>query len=216
MSILTAASAIFPLELKAIDSQETWNNTTIKLQSGARQTNLNWNDSLRVFDASTAEHLTIAQLNSVRKHFNAMRASGYSFPLRDRSFFQAADEGLGAAGGIASTMQLSINDGVAANAYNKEIYLPENGTIVIKANTVTLVENTDYTLAYTGATGGTLTWLVSYSGQTITWSGSFYLPAHYTIDVFPSMELFIWQSAGVGLVRGAPVPMEEVRYLSEV
>lgn len=215
MSILTGASAIFPLELRSMDSQDSWETTIITLKSGAEQRNICWSDSLRVFDASTAEHLTLVTLDSIRKHFNAMRGSGFSFPLLDRSFFQVTDEGLGAAGGIASTMQLSRNDGVAANAYNKEIYLPKSGTVVIKANTVSQIENTDYTLAYTGATGGTLTWLSNRSGQTITWTGEHFLPARYDLKSFPGMELFIWTTSG-GLVRGAPIPMREVRYLSEV
>jgi len=216
MTFLSGATSIFPLELRAIDSQDTWDNTIIKLASGAEQRNVNWSDSLRVFDASTAENLTIAQLNSVRKHFNAVRGSGFSFALRDRSLFQVTDEPFGTGGGIGSTNQLVLNDGVAANAYNREIYLPEQGTIVIKANTVTKVENTDYTIAYSGATAGLVTWLTSVSGQTLTWTGNFYLPVRYAIKSFPSAELFIWQSSGVGVVKGPSIGLEEVRYLSEV
>ncbi len=220
MTFISGASAIFPLELRAIDSQDTWENTIISLGGGGEQRNINWSDSLRLFDASTAENLTLVQLNSIRKHFNAMRGSGFSFALRDRSFFQATTEAFGTGDGADTTFQLTINDGVAANAYNREIYLPEQGTIHVFDNTVEVVEGAGagkFTLAYSGATAGLVTFgTAPVAGHSLTWTGNFYLPVRYAIKSFPSADLFLWNSNGTGLVKGPSIPLREVRYLSEV
>lgn len=205
----------FPVELAALSSGDEWAGTIVELGGGHEQRNLAWSDSKREFDAKTAPNLTLATLHTIRKHFNAVRGQTFSFPLRDRSFFQATTEALGTGGGIGSTNQLTINDGNATNAYNREIYLPESGTIHIFANAVEKTEGVDWTLAYTGATGGLVTWLTSVSGQTLTWTGNFYLPVRYAISRFPSLELFIWNSGGTGLVQGASLPLKEVRYGSE-
>lgn len=220
MTFISGASAIFPKELKSIDSQDEWNNTIIGLASGSEQRNVNWGDSLRIFDAATAEHLTLVEVNSFRKHFNAMRASGFSFALRDRSFFQALGEPLGTGDGAATTFQLTMNDGVAANAYNKEIYLPEQSTIHVYDNAVEVVEGAGagkFTVPYSGATAGLVTFgTAPVAAHVLTWTGNFYLPVRYALNSFPGMELFIWRTDGTGVAKGASIPIREVRYLSEV
>lgn len=215
MTFIFAASSIFPLELRSIDSQDEWSNTIIQLAGGSEQRNVNWSDSLRVFDAATAEHLTLTQLVTIRKHYNAMRGTGFSFPVLDRSFFQITAEPLGTGGGIGSTNQLTVNYGNSSNSFNKEIYLPKSGTLHIYANGVEKTEGADFTVAYSGATGGTVTWLVSVVGQVLTWTGEWYLPCRYAINTFPSAELFIWKTDGTGIARGAAILLKEVRYLSE-
>jgi uncharacterized protein (TIGR02217 family) len=211
---MTLDAQVFPRELSAISSGSRWNNTIVTLGSGAEVRNINWSDARRRFNASNPT-LTLAQLRTIEKHFNARRGSGRSFPLLDRSFFQATTEPLGTAGGIASTMQLTINDGDASNAYNREIYLPKTGTIHIFANAVEKAETTDWTLAYSGATAGTLTWVTNQSGASITWTGEFYVPARYEMMEFPDSRLFLWRSDGTGLVEGPEIPLVEVRYPSE-
>ncbi len=203
------------MELSAIDSNDTWDNTIIALGSGSESRNINWSDSKRVFDAKTAANLTVPNLNLIRKHFNSMRGSGFSFPLRDRSLFQATTEGFGTGGGIASTNQLTLNDGNSSNAYNREIYLPESGTIHIYANAVEKIEGVDWTLAYSGATGGLVTWLTSVSGLTLTWTGNFYLPVRYNLKSFPSASLFKWTASGIGVFSGPSIAMSEVNYPGE-
>lgn len=205
---------VFPRELSAIASGSRWNNTIVALGGGGEQRNVNWADARRKFNASNPT-LTLVQFRQIDKHFNARRASGRSFPLRDRSSFQATTEALGTAGGIGTTMQLTINDGDASNAYNREIYLPESGTIHIFANAVEKAETTDWTLAYSGATGGLLTWVTNQSGASITWTGSFYIPVRYDIQEFPDARLFLWRTDGTGLVEGPDLPLIEVRYSGE-
>lgn len=208
-------SVPFPKELAALSVKSTWADTVVMVGGGSEQRAILWSDARRRYDAATAAHMTLADYLLIEKHFNARKGRGRAFPLRDRTSFRAATEALGAAGGIASTMQLSVASGDAGNAYGREIYLPETGTITVRANTVPLVENTDYTLAYTGASGGLLTWLISYSGQSITWSGDFWIPVRYDISEMPEYNMIVWTGGTSGVVQGASLPMIEVRYTDE-
>src|SRR5438309_899720 len=123
MSYLDTA---FPLELAAVDSQDTWEDIVVGLGGGGEQRAILWSDSKRMYNANTADNITIPNLNSIRQHFNAVRGRGYAFKLRDRSFYKATTEAFGVGDGSTTTFQLSINDGNSANAYNREIYLPDN------------------------------------------------------------------------------------------
>ena len=205
----------FTLELSALTPKTTWQTTVVMMAGGSEQRNSGWSDARRRYDASTAQSLTLVELQSIEKHFNARRGRTRCFALRDRSSFRAATEAIGTAGGIGSTMQLQVAGGDSGNAYNREIYLPESGTIHVYANAVEKTQTTDWTLAYTGATAGLLTWVTSVSGQSITWSGDYWIPVRYDIDEFPDSKLFMWTTGTSGLVQGPSLPMIEVRYASE-
>lgn len=207
-------NAVFPLELSALGIQTAWSTTVVELGGGNEQRNINFGDARRHYDANTPT-LTLAQYLQIEKHFNARRGRGRSFPLRDRSSFRAATEALGTAGGAASTMQLVVASGDASNAYAREVYLPESGTLHVYANAVEKTEGVDWSMAYTGATAGTLTWINSFSGQSITWSGDYYIPVRYDLDQLSGPELFIWTSGTTGLVQGPSIPLIEVRYANE-
>jgi len=212
-------NSIFPLELSAIDSNDSWDNTIVALGGGGESRNINWSDSKRMFDAKTAANLTIPDLNTIRKFFNAMRGSGFSFPLRDRSLFQATVESFGVGDGSTTAFQLTLNDGNSANAYNREIYLPESGTIHIYNNGVEVTQGAgagNCVITYTGATAGIVTFgTAPIAAHVLTWTGNFYLPVRFNLKSFPSASLFIWKSAGVGLVSGPSLPMIEVAYPGE-
>lgn len=172
-------------------------------------------DSRRRYELSLA-HLTLAEYRAIIKHHNARRAQLHSFPLKDLMSFSVTSEPLGAGGGIGSTNQLTMNEGDASNAYNREIYLPVSGTIQIRANGVLKNETTDWTLAYSGATGGRVTWVTSVLGQSLTWTGEFNVPVRYDIGSLPDFELIARMSSTTGVVRGAQsIPMVEIDYLAE-
>lgn len=205
----------FPLELAALTPKTTWSNTVAIMGGGSEQRNQNWNDARRRYDASTAATLTLVSLHLVEKHFNARRGRTRSFALRDRSSFRATTEPLGTAGGIGSTMQLQVAGGDSGNAYNREVYLPESGTVRIFANAVEKTETTHWTMAYTGATAGTLTWVASFAGQSITATFDYWSCVRYDLDEFPDSELFVWTTGTTGLVRGPSLPLIETRYPDE-
>ena len=207
-------TTVFPRELSAVIAKTKWSVSIVELGGGAEQRNVNWSDARRVYNASNPT-LTLAQFQSIETHFNARRGRGRAFPLRDRTSFRATVEALGTAGGIGSTMQLVIAGGDAGNAYVREIYLPESVTLHVFANAVEKTEGVHWSMTYSGSTAGTLTWLASFSGQSITWSGDYYIPVRYDIDELPDSKLFLWRSDNTGLVQGPEIPLIEVRYASE-
>lgn len=208
-------SAIFPLELSSLGVQSSWRTSVVELGGGNEQRAVLWSDARRRYDASTPT-LTLVQYRQIESHHNGRRGQGRAFPVRDRSAWRATGQALGTAGGIASTMQLTVASGDASNAYGREIYLPQSGTVHIYANAVEKAETTDWTMAYSGATAGTLTWVTNQTGATITADFDYYVPVRYLQDELPGAELFIWDSTtNLGLVRGPSIPLIEVRWAGE-
>lgn len=187
----------------------------MELGGGGEQRNVNWSDARRRYDASLAENFQLTEFITVEKFFNARRGRGRAFPLRDSTSFRATTQALGTAGGNGSTMQLVVAYGDAGNAYTREIYLPETGTVHVFANAVEKTEGVHWSMAYSGATAGTLTWLASFSGQTITATFDYFVPVRFDIDEFPDAQLFIWTSGTTGLVKGPSLPLIEIRYAGE-
>lgn len=173
-------------------------------------------DAIRQYNAATAIQ-SISDFDAVIEHFNGRRAQLFSFPLKDYTLFTRTLEPLGTGGGISSTNQLTLNEGDATNAYNREIYLPKTGTVQIRAGVTLKTEGVDYTLNYTGVNGGLVTWLTSVSGQTLTWSGEFYIPVRYDIEALPEADVFAMLNVttGSGLRQSANIALTEVRYKTE-
>jgi len=205
---------VFPLDLAALKASPNWPTNIIKLGGGSEQRVGLQADSLRQYDATTAIS-SITVFNQVVQHFNARRGPLFSFPLRDKTLFKVTLHPFATGGGIGSTNQLIVNEGDASNAYNREIYLPESGTVQIRANGNLKTESTDYTLNYSGANGGLVTWLTSVSGQSLTWTGNFYVPVRFEVDSLADVELIAMTSATGGKTRGPSAPMIEVYYPGE-
>jgi uncharacterized protein (TIGR02217 family) len=205
---------LFPVELRSQQSTPVWPVDIINLGGGGEQRVVLQPNAHRQYEA-THSALTLAQARDIVKFFNARRAQGYSFKVRDRLLYTATAEPFGTGGGVSSTNQLIINEGDSANAWNREIYLPESGTVQIRANGNLKVENTDYTLNYNGANGGLVTWLTSVSGQTLTWSGQFFVPVRFDTPSLPDIEVIVWRSNNTGAVKGPTIPLIEVDYPGE-
>lgn len=186
----------------------------IELGGGSEQRIGLQGDARRRYNAGTAI-TRMSVFEAVVQHFNGRRAQLFSFPLRDLTLYKRTLEPLGTGGGIGSTNQLVLNEGDATNAYNREIYLPKPGTVHIFAGVTEKIEGTHWTLAYTGATGGTVTWLTSVSGQTLTATFEFYIPVRYDIETLPEADLFAQISATEYQRRPANLPLIEVRYPAE-
>lgn len=209
----------FPLELSALSPQSTWKTQITELGGGGEQRAILFADALRQYDASTPT-LTLAQFRQIENHFNARRGQGFAFPLRDRSAFKITTaEGFGTGTGAATQFQLTINSGDATNAYNKEIFLPESGTIRVFDGVTELVEGSGagkFEVAYSGSSGGVVTFgTAPISGNALTWIGQYYVPVRYAVDSLPEAELFLWRSDNTGLVQGPSIPLREVRYAAE-
>jgi uncharacterized protein (TIGR02217 family) len=206
----------FPLTLSALTPKTGWRTQVTELGGGAEQRFGLFADARRRYDARTAGALLMNQFDSVEKFFNGRRGKLHSFKLTDQTNFTATLEGQGTAGGISSTMQLTINRGDSANAYNREIYLPKSGTVHIFANSIEKFSPGDWTLNYSGQNGGLLTWVTNQSGATITATFQYYIPVRFDIDEFPDARLFAYDSgAGTGIVEGPDIPLIEIRYDAE-
>lgn len=209
----------FPLELAALTPQTIWNDTIVVMGGGSEQRNQNWGDGRRRYDASTAATLTLASLTSVHNHFNGRRARTRSFALRDRSAFRASTETIGVGDGVATAFQATVASGDGGNAYGREIYLLESGTVSVFDNGTPVLEGAGagkFTVPYSGATAGLFTFgTAPIAGHVLTASFDYWVCVRYDIQEFPASELFIWTTGTTGLVKGPSISLIEVRYPDE-
>lgn len=204
----------FPFTLAALGAAPGWAVDVIELGGGSEQRIGLQDDAKRRYNAGTAIS-SAADFEDIVHHFNARRSMLFSFPLRDLTLYKATVEPFGVGGDIGSTNQLIINEGDAGNAYNMEIYLPVPGTVHIFAGVTEKFETTDWTLDYTGATGGLVEWVTSVSGQSLSWTGEFYIPVRYDIEQLPEADVFARVGTDSYLRRPANIPLVEVRYPAE-
>jgi uncharacterized protein (TIGR02217 family) len=202
----TTSGAVFPLECQRLTAGPGWNTRIVRTRSGAEQRNAEWSDALRTFDAATGVR-TLSDLRTLEQHFNAMRGQLHGFPLLDRTKYSVTAEGFGTGDGSTTAFQLTINDGNAANAYNREIYKPKQ-TISISKNAVLQTVTTHYTVDY--ATGIVTFTSAPAAANALTWTGEFYVPCRYAIDRIP-YELFVWKDGGQQLASGPVIPITEIR-----
>jgi uncharacterized protein (TIGR02217 family) len=201
------------VEVRSQQGTPVWRVDVIELAASSQRVILD-TDALREYEGAHST-LTIQQARDIIKFFNARRGPGHSFKIRDKVLFSTTAEPIGVAGGVASTMQLIINEGDATNAWNREIYLPESGSVVVRAGVTVMVENTDYTLNYNGANGGKLTWITNRSGQTITADFRFYVPVRFVSESLPDIEIIMWRANNTGAVTGPTIALKEVDYPGE-
>lgn len=204
---------LFPVEVRSLQGTPVWRTDVIEMAATSQRVILD-TDALRDYEAAHSA-LTLPQTRDIIKFFNARRGPGHSFKIRDKVLYTATAEPIGTAGGIASTMQLIINEGDSLNAWNREIYLPEPGSVVVRANGNVQVENTDFSLNYNGANGGKLTWITNRSGQTITADFRFYVPVRFVTESLPDIEIIMWRANNTGAVKGPTIPLKEVDYPGE-
>lgn len=91
-------------------------------------------------------------LDSVQAFFFSHGGSEIPFRFRAWDNYQAVDQLIGSGDGVTDSFQLVKIFTVGSNSYSKPIQLPEPGSVVITADGVAQIENTDYAVNYqTGA-----------------------------------------------------------------
>lgn len=209
---------VFPLELSAQTARSGWNTTVVVLGGGGEQRNINWSDARRRYEASLPT-LTLAQYRQIEKFFNARRSRGRSFPIIDRSIWTVTALAFGTGDGSTTAFQLKYDDGDAGNSYQREAYLPVQGTLQVFDNATPVVEGAGagkFTAQYSGANGGQITFgTAPTTGHVLTATFNQYVPVRFDIDEMPDAQLFQWSTIGTGLVNGPSIPLIEVRYSSE-
>lgn len=205
-------AAIFPVELAALSAKTSWSTTVVQVAGGSEQRNSNFGDARRMFDASTAATLTLLAFRSIEQHFNGRKGRARAFPLLDRSSYIATTEVFGTGDGSTTAFQLKKADGDSANAYTREIYLPIASTYTIYDNASPVTEGAGagkFTLSL--STGIVTFGTAPTNGHSLTWTGQFYTPARYDLDIFPDAKLFVWVSGSQGLVSGPSISLIETR-----
>jgi len=200
--------------VRSISATPNWPVDIVKLGGGGEQRILLPTDTKREYDA---RHSTInqTQAKDIVEFFNGRRGQLHSFKVYDIFLHQATGEPFGTGGGIGSTNQLIYDEGDSANSYIREIYLPKSGTVQIFAGVTLKTEGVNYTLNYNGANGGLVTWLTSVSGQTLTWTGEFYIPVRFDVASLPDLEAIAQLSSTQFKASGPTIGMTEVDYPSE-
>jgi uncharacterized protein (TIGR02217 family) len=204
-------SVPYPFELSALTSKTTWSTTIAMMGGGSEQRAALWSDARRQYDAGRAI-MSLSDHVTGEKFFNARRGRARAFPLRDRTAFHATTELFGLGDGVTTIFQLSVVSGDSGNAYTREIYLPESGTVSIFDN----ASPVSPTITYTGANGGRVVFSVApTAGHSLTWTGDYWIPVRFQVDEYPDSKLFIWTTGTTGLVEGPTIPMIEIRYTDE-
>jgi len=205
-------TAIFPFELAHLGSGSGWRTDVVVTASGAEQRNGVWLDALRKFNATTGIK-TLADVQTIQKHFNGRRGQLRAFPILDRSsFIITVQENFGTGTGSATAFQLTLNEGDSANAYNREIYLPISGTLAIFDAGSPVTEGAGagkFTCNY--GTGVITFGTAPVNGHALTWTGQYYTPVRYASDQFPSIDLFVFRADKTGLATGPDLLLQETR-----
>lgn len=209
---------VFPKELASISVKSTWVNQVVIMGGGSEQRSVLWGNARRRYDAATAGFMSLADYLLIEKHFNGRRGRGRSFPLRDRTAFRATGETIGTGDDVTTAFQLTVASGDSGNAYGREIYLPESGTYSIFDNGTPVAEGAGagkFTMG-TGATGGLVTFgTAPTAAHVLTATFDYFIPVRYDADELPDYEMIIWTTGTSGLVKGASIPLIEVRFQDE-
>lgn len=211
---MSFADIAFPFEVRTLNATPAWPVDIIKLGGGGEQRILLQGDSRRHYEFNFP-HILLSRVREFYEFFNARRAQTHSFKIVDKTLWRATGEPLGTGGGVDSTNQLIIDEGDATNSYIREVYLPKSGTVHIFAGVTEKTQGVDWTLNYNGVNGGLVTWLTSVSGQTLTWTGEFYIPVRFDTGSLPDVSLVMYTNNDTGAAVGPSVPMVEVDFKSE-
>lgn len=200
-------NVLFPVTPSGLHAKSAWLTIVVESRDGSEDRTAVWQDALRSYDIALT-NMTLANFITLEGHFNARRGQERAFPLLDYYNSTATTETFGTGNGSTLTFQLTINDGDSDNAYNRKIYKPLSGTVVIKDNGTTKTEGAHYSINYTT---GIVTFVSAPANtHTLTWSGTFYVPVRYGVDEIDP-NLFIWSDNGQQIVQGPSIPLIETR-----
>jgi uncharacterized protein (TIGR02217 family) len=191
----------------------------ITTSSGFRAVNLLHAEHLRRFDLSYGIK-KIEDLYAILEIWEAVEGPANSFLIRDwndwnttagkmgeldAGFITATDMPLqnttdltNVGDGTTLTYQLTKTYTAGSKTRTRTIKKPQNGTVLIAENSVTLTESVDYTIDYST---GLVTFTVapgsgSPNTPTMTWGGAFYVPVAFVNEDL-SQALHSWQASQI-------------------
>jgi len=127
-------------------------------------------------------------------HFNKHRGRFESFLYLDEEDNAVADQTFGVTDGVATLFQLLR----PIDAWLEPVWAPAAAPAIKRAGTL-LTAGTDYTL---GSTGQIQLAAAGSSGQTLTWTGSYYMRVCFGKDTgdFERFMSGLWQTGSIDLI----------------
>lgn len=176
--------------------------TDVVIEGGGGEVrNQNWSEPLREYDVAKACKDETDREDLI-SFFYVVCGMAYSF-----KFWDHADHEVETGEGLletltVSTFQLYRRYTRSGQTFDKDIYLPKSGTIVVKQGSTTLVEGSHYSINY--ATG-ILTIIGSPTPAPSSWTGDYYIMARFDTDRIGLM------AETVDVWRSQNIPVKEVR-----
>lgn len=192
-----------------------WKTGVVQTASGREVTDQQWSRARHRFDVSFAVR-TATDYADVLDHFHSVRGRAKSFPFKDALDFRVeASRGVLLDDGESPTTgyQLAKRYGAGSDKYERAITRPKSGTAAVyrlRSGTTTDITASctiSYTTGLVQIAGG-----VFLPGDTLSWSGQFWVPCRYDTDELPAVTVNRNPGPeGELLVQCDSIPVCEVR-----
>ena len=224
MSITVLADVIMPSSIVAagIRGKNRRSNVRVISNSGQMQINVNWSRTLREYELGVVP-LSPQQWAQIEALHEVTEGGAYGLLLQDPKDYQVA-----AGSGLLWGLKDGANTGVVGkgvldlNTYNLMKRYTVTGTsrskdrFITRPHTVTHIFLNGTPLTGSDYTLNTATGVVTFVGlslvatDTLTWSGTFYVPVHF-VDDFIDWDMVLSGDFDARLIAGPNVAFEEVR-----
>jgi len=224
MTITVLADVIMPSSIVAagIRGKNRRNNVRVISNSGQMQINVNWSRTLREYELGVVP-LSPQQWAQIEALHEVTEGGAYGLLIQDPKDFQVeSTAGLlwGLSGGVNTGV---VGKGVLGlNSYNLMKRYVVTGTsrskdrFITRPHTITNILLNDVPLTGAQYTLDTTTGVVTLVGlstvatDSLTWSGTFYVPVHF-VDDFIDWDLVLSGDFNARLIAGPNVAFEEIR-----
>lgn len=156
-----------------------FNTTVTNLASGKEQRNINWAQQRCAYDISYGIG-SKSVYRIILNFFYVRRGKAYGFRFKDWADYQITDGQIGVGNGVTTTYQIVRVYSDDASQYNRNIYKPVSGTLVVRLNGVVQTLTTHYTINYST---GIITFVTPPSAAVvITVDCEFDVPVRFDVD----------------------------------
>ena len=209
MTITVYSDVILPTSIISAGARgkQIRSNSRATASNGAQQINVNWARTLRQYELGVVP-LSVADWQTIEGLFEVTEGGAFGFLMLDPKDQKALiTEGV-ATSLTSTTFQLykTYTSAGSTRTKTRKITRPIATGFDIKVSGVSLTVGTQYTL---NAATGIVTIASAPSAATITWSGQFYVPVHFSNDEI-DWDLVRSGPADTRLMAGPSVTVMEV------
>lgn len=191
-----------------------WKTSVVAVASGREDTDQVWSKARHRYDVGLAVR-TVDDYETVQDHFHTMRGRAKSFPFKDAVDYRVeASRGvLSTDGGSPTEYQLGKAYGTGGDRYVRAITRPRSGYVTIYRTRggVTTDISSSCSVSYTTGIVVVTAAGAVIGGDTLSWSGQFWVPCRYDTDELPTIVVDRNPGGGALLVRCDSIPIVEVR-----